>query len=180
MYPDAITPHTYWLVNMVLGTSPIHYDWDWGDGSPHDTIAFPSHTYAVGGFYPVCLSITDSTGCTSSTCHTAQLLRMSSQNETNSIVQVNVVASIPVSMNEKISMENIFVYPNPVSEKLEIRNWDTGKSAVVTIYNVLGEQVYMNENSRLPFVNCQFLPAGIFILKIDYGTKSFRTKFIKK
>lgn len=42
------------------GTSPYTHTWTWGDGSPTETGASLSHTYAADGSYTVTLSTTDS------------------------------------------------------------------------------------------------------------------------
>ncbi len=44
------------------------YLWDFGDGHMGDG-ANPHHTYEQPGTYTVCLTITDNSGCTSTTCH---------------------------------------------------------------------------------------------------------------
>ncbi|MFN0188559.1 MAG: PKD domain-containing protein [Bacteroidia bacterium] len=44
------------------------YSWDFGDGSPLDNTANPSHTYAIFGLYTVCLTITDTCGGTHVHC----------------------------------------------------------------------------------------------------------------
>jgi len=44
------------------------YSWDFGDGHTGDG-ANPYHTYDQPGTYTVCLTITDNSGCTSTTCH---------------------------------------------------------------------------------------------------------------
>ncbi|MBK9639545.1 MAG: PKD domain-containing protein [Bacteroidetes bacterium] len=44
------------------------YSWDFGDGSPLDNTANPSHTYSPLGTYQVCLSVTDTCGGTHVHC----------------------------------------------------------------------------------------------------------------
>ena len=39
--------------------SPLTYDWDFGDASPHGTGVSPSHTYAAPGLYTVTLVVND-------------------------------------------------------------------------------------------------------------------------
>jgi len=63
MVPDTIILHHYYVINNALGTPPLSYLWNWGDGT-HDTIAYPSHTYSAAGYYNICLTISDYTGCT--------------------------------------------------------------------------------------------------------------------
>ncbi|MEI7802569.1 MAG: PKD domain-containing protein [Bacteroidota bacterium] len=51
-------------------TSPaaVAWSWDFNDGSPLGTSANPMHIYPLPGLYYVCLTTTDSSGCTSSYC----------------------------------------------------------------------------------------------------------------
>ncbi|MBL7941336.1 MAG: PKD domain-containing protein [Flavobacteriales bacterium] len=71
---DAITSigaNTYevWMpastVNFTSGTSGtiLSYLWDFGDGNT-STLANPSYTYTVSGFYTVTLTVEDANGCT--------------------------------------------------------------------------------------------------------------------
>jgi len=49
--------------------STVKYSWNFGDKSSLSDSHAPSHTFASGGTYNVCLTATDSiTGCTSTTC----------------------------------------------------------------------------------------------------------------
>ncbi len=45
----------------------IRWDWDFGDGSPHDTSQNPTHTYVLTGTYTVTLTVWSSLSCVSST-----------------------------------------------------------------------------------------------------------------
>ena len=48
-------------------TGNLTYSWNFGDGAS-STVSNPTHTYNSPGAYAVCLTITSSTGCTSSHC----------------------------------------------------------------------------------------------------------------
>ena len=48
----------------------LKYDWDFGDASPHDTTATPSHVYVKNGTFTVKLFVTDSYGAKSTTAQT--------------------------------------------------------------------------------------------------------------
>lgn len=43
--------------------SPINFSWDFGDGTPEITSENPSHTYGVGGTYPITFIVENSAGC---------------------------------------------------------------------------------------------------------------------
>jgi gliding motility-associated-like protein len=50
---------------------PISWFWDFGDGSVDSTSTLqnPSHIYGSGGFFDVCLIVTDINGCTDTICN---------------------------------------------------------------------------------------------------------------
>ena len=75
IFPMIISPITYvqatpcapYLIHFSDTTQGvIHWDWDFGDGTPHDTTQFPSHTYTQPGTYTVTLNIELASGCMTS------------------------------------------------------------------------------------------------------------------
>ncbi|MDA9563224.1 PKD domain-containing protein [Flavobacteriales bacterium] len=50
----------------------VSWSWDLGDGTT-STLQNPVNTYTVAGYYTVCLTTTDASGCTSSTCQTCYI-----------------------------------------------------------------------------------------------------------
>jgi hypothetical protein len=167
LYPDSLTQHLYWAINQSYGIPPIHYDWNWGDGSPHDTIEFPSHIYANGGWFTICLSITDSSGCSSSQCFNHFLARMET---TNTMVYVNVVATIPTAI-PLTNSSDIYLFPNPSSDKFIITT-SQQLNSLLQIFNPLGEKI-MEQNISSPKteINLSNHPNGIYFvqLKTDEG-----------
>jgi len=66
-YAETVCPGTAATIDfdstVTLGTGPFTYDWDFGDGSLHGTIADPSHTYPIGAdVYNVTLVVTNACG----------------------------------------------------------------------------------------------------------------------
>ncbi|QEC42973.1 gliding motility-associated-like protein [Pseudobacter ginsenosidimutans] len=58
------TPFTVQFTDQSSPASGLTYDWNFGDGSPHDVNSSPSHTYTSFGAYTVSLTVTDpATGC---------------------------------------------------------------------------------------------------------------------
>ena len=108
LYPDSIA-HTYFIVNQSYGTPPIHYDWNWGDATFHDTTEYPAHTYATAGNYTICLSITDGVGCSTSYCDSFYLMRTS-----NTMISVFVLGHSNTTGIYSINPDNHgSIYPNP-------------------------------------------------------------------
>jgi len=53
--------------SMASGAAPYTYLWDLGDGNTSQ-VAHPTHIYSTSGSYIVCLTVTDTIGCTSVYC----------------------------------------------------------------------------------------------------------------
>ena len=62
-------PWTISTTNSSWGTGPLTYEWWMPDGSP-STAFEPGFTFLTSGIYGICLTITDSTGCSSWQCDT--------------------------------------------------------------------------------------------------------------
>jgi PKD repeat protein len=171
MYPTG-NPHDYWVVNNSTGALPLQYDWDWGDGSPHDIIAFPTHTYASAGIYNIVLTINDAVGCTNMQTLNSYLSRM------EQMLTITVLAQLPTAALESFE-DNIFIYPNPVSNELRIENGEW-KIKLVEIYNVIGEKIYFEKlltgNRKPVTVEVSQLNSGIYFVTItnEEGNKVIR------
>jgi PKD repeat protein len=181
--PDTSTLHLYWAVNLATGVPPLTYLWSWGDAT-YDTAAYPSHTYSAAGFYCICLTITDATGCHNMVCHNYQLARMDAA---NTMVYVNVVPSLPSGISGNQAEASISVYPNPSVDgvfQIHISNWHpdaSGAAGSVEIYNVLAEKVY--EQSRIlgteiTQINISHQPAGIYFVQLKNEQQIISVKLL--
>jgi sugar lactone lactonase YvrE len=99
----ASTPHLWYILNQCTGTG-LSYIWSWGD-STTSTGDTPSHTYAASGYYNVCVSVTDSAGCTANYCDTNVYLF---KDQSGQMVYVNVVTQLPTGINT-INAENLSI-----------------------------------------------------------------------
>ncbi len=139
--PDTTQLHYYNAMNLASGAPPLQYLWSWGDGNT-DTVAYPSHAYTASGFYNICLTITDATGCASTFCDSANLLRVS-----GSMIYVNVVhwtAGIdPFSINNNSPEPKIFPNPNDgnfrISFDFPIKN--SSDNYIFEIYDISGRLI---------------------------------------
>jgi hypothetical protein len=171
LFPDSNTQHLYWALNEATGVAPLSYLWEWGDGNT-DATAYPSHTYAVGGFYPICCTITDAMGCTNTVCHTMQLMRMAGTDQQNSIVYVNVVASLPVNIPQ-ISDPEIRLYPNPTGGMFKISTEGFDVSSI-EVMNAFGARVfsekYSGNRKSVTSINLLDQPSGIYLAIITHAS----------
>ena len=61
------TTGTVTFASLSQGQGPLTYHWTFGDGDS-STLGNPVHTYVAPGLYQVCLTISDSVGCTNTHC----------------------------------------------------------------------------------------------------------------
>jgi len=167
LYPDSI-PHTWYIINQSFGVQPIHYNWNWGDSTAHDTTEFPSHTYADTGYYTICLSILDAVGCSTSYCNSYYLNRME-----NAMVNVFVIGST-TGIKEVSNPTSVEIIPNPnngnfvLSYHLPNSQLSTLNSQFI-IKDVLGRTVY---NKTIPdtdgtmTINVSELGSGIYYWEV--------------
>jgi hypothetical protein len=176
IYADT-APHTYDLVNMASGTPPLTYNWNWGDGSPDDTAAYPSHTYATSGTYTICLSITDSAGCTSSYCNGFYLLSPLSSNA----VHVNVIPPVSTGIHVNTDAKLFFISPNPASDYLTLHFAGNTPQSQIRIINLLGEVKYYSSATGVETnLNISSLAGGIYFVEVAQGNKVSRERFVKQ
>jgi len=117
LYADTSTPHDWWALNQASGTGTLTYQWSWGDGS-NSTGATPSHTYASAGNYNICLTITDSTGCTDTYCDSSTYIY-----KAESMVTVNAVTQLPTTTatgDILYQRLNGVVFPNPATTQAQL------------------------------------------------------------
>jgi hypothetical protein len=175
LFPDTIIHH-YYAVNMASGVMPLSYSWDWGDGSFNDTIPYPDHTYASAGYYVICLSITDSAGCTNTYCNSYYL-----QLIPNPLVYVHVIPFSNTGIHEEANNESLLVFPNPFTDQMTVLLPPKDSKATIKIYNVRGEEelnhLVETQKSNL---DVSALAKGIHVLEITAGNKTVNRKIIKQ
>lgn len=151
------SPQVWDAVAVYSGGTPAYtYNWNWGDGSPNDVIAYPSHTYSVAGWYNVCVTITDANACTANMCVYDSLYKMAG----GSIITLNVTSGStgihPAEVHEGS------LYPNPASQSLFI----TSAYATVEIYDLTGKLVLSRVLNGKTELNISPLPEGMYIISL--------------
>jgi len=170
LYPDTSTLHQYYILNTAAGLPPVSYIWSWGDGT-FDYTALPSHTYDVAGFYNICLTITDGTGCTSTYCDSSYLAK----NTTNTMVTVNVVSTTDIKENANTDLLTIF--PNPAASTLTIKGF--ANNSTVEIYNISG-RLLLTKQLTMPELDISSLAKGLYFIKLTNKEGSVVRKFLKE
>ncbi len=179
LYPDTF-PHAYFVVNTASGSSQLSYQWNWGDGSPLDTIAYPAHTYSTAGFYSICLTISDSSGCTDTYCNPYFLLKTDGE---LAMIQVNVYpptfTGIPNSLPDDIE-----VYPNPTANTFTITATTIREQVTLLLFDALGKEVLHQtaqpqELSNGLMIDMRLMHEGIYFLSIRGAGGNRMIKVVK-
>jgi len=171
LYPDTSAANSYYALNQATGTGPLTYLWNWGDDSTSTGIT-PSHTYADSGYYTICLTITDSTGCTSTYCDSNAYLRSTQ----NLVITVNVVTSLPTGIPIVENTSSVSIYPNPATTQLLIKT-SNFQPQYLTIYDMDGRVV--TRQRFTPQLDISTLAAGLYFIELGNETVTERKRFVK-
>jgi len=92
---------------------------------------------------------------------------------------INLFGNPYVGLNESNKNEGVLVYPNPFDDKLKIK-YNANSSYKITISNLFGQVVFSEilANSN-PTIELDYLPNGIYFLKIDSEHDCLKKKIIK-
>jgi len=173
----------YWNAIPVAPGNVVAAIWSWGDGSTSNTL-YTSHTYSAAGNYNICLSVTVSCGATDSTCYNYSIYRPSGASEDMGMVYVNVL-NTSVGINHP-SADNIafMVSPNPNNGSFRLLLDGLNNSNVnLTIYNLVGQQVYSNEletstNQLTKDLELNHLSNGVYFIKVETGKEALTKKIV--
>ena len=92
-------------------------------------------------------------------------------------VVFDVVAGIHPSVSGPgVSIE---LFPNPVTDILNIQYGKGEVTAMLSVYNMLGETVFNSKEKNPPVVDCKSFPSGLYILEAVYPGKIIRKTFTK-
>src|SRR6185295_14485930 len=182
--PDTLIPHHYWAINQASGSGPLDYLWSWGDGT-YDSIAYPSHIYADSGFYTICLTIHDSTGCTDSICIDYNIQKISRENTIVKVDVVDSIPSIPTAIENTNVLQSWSVFPNPTSGNSFINyTLSTPANISIDLYDVLGNKLQQLVNSdqqegeHNAALDTRKLASGVYLLQIRAGDQMAEQKVV--
>lgn len=177
LYQDsAVTsdPLLWYVYSSVIGTAPFTYLWNFGDGTT-STQQYPSHTYAAAGHYNICLTITDATGCTSSTCDSTYKFSSPGKSPSAGIIK-NIVVVNPLAGIEENTASVSSIFPNPANDMLEL----TLSKVILgelNIADMMGREVYQEKiNNNHVRINVSNLQVGYYNLSIVSGEKVLHEK----
>jgi hypothetical protein len=164
------TPHVWFIILPNVGNN-ITYSWNWGDSttSAGDTV---SHTYASAGYYNICLTVTDSAGCSANYCDTSVYLY---KDQSGQMVYVRVVPQYPAGINT-INTEslNMSYYAGAVhfSEVLQA-------PTQLKLYDLSGRVVMEQDNFAGNVWNIQSdIAQGVYVIHLQNGNHSLSKKLM--
>lgn len=154
-------PRTFQF-NTINPQNVVGYEWDFGDGSPRSTDANPTHEYTGTGNFTVKCYI-------SSTCGTFY-----------DTMSVHIFST---SVNNIDNSQKITVYPNPTTDKVNVKVDDVNvKIQRIIIMNILGQSIEQNE-FKTPqnevLINLSNLSAGTYQLFVETTNGTTIEKVIK-
>ncbi len=158
--PSATTASVAATQNLSCNT----YTWVYGDGSPNGSGVSDSHTYTANGEYTITLLVENSAGTTTST-------------------QTMTVTTIAI--NEIDFTNGINVFPNPVSDVLNISfELNSAQDAVVELVSIDGRIVSSVSSNNTTVVNeainTSKLSTGMYILNVTTDEGKFTKNIMVK
>lgn len=131
-----------------VSETAVSWLWEFGDEAT-SVEENPVHTYVSPGPYDVCLTITDETGCDDQYCKTID------------------VGTVGV---ENLNAAAFTLNANPVNDLLEINFSNPSEKTIVSIYNLLGENVKQITSSAAHVnIPVQDLSKGIYLVEVKNG-----------
>jgi len=133
-------------VNFSNTSSAGTYNWDFGNGFS-STLQNPIFTYSTAGTYNVCLSLNSQCG--------------------NDVYCQNITVTL-VNLNNVIT-NNIEIYPNPATDKLNIIFPETPKAKVsVKLFDNIGQKILEFEfANKINEIDLKSFADGMYYIKVE-------------
>ncbi|WP_417612630.1 PKD domain-containing protein, partial [Owenweeksia hongkongensis] len=130
-----------------------HYAWDFGDGNMGTGVS-TTHNYAASGNYTVTLTVSDSTGCYSTSV-------------------ADTTFSVTISLTENALDKSMVIYPNPTrgQVKLSFDSFGSG-SATIRVLDLSGKEMIVetldNLNGKVETeLNIGKLADGVYMIEVS-------------
>jgi len=144
-------------------------------------VPYPTHTYNAAGFYSICLTITDSAGCSDTYCNPYFLLK--AEDESSAMIQVNVYPPTFTGAHQP-ELEKIMLYPNPTDGAVTLKAEGIFGKATFKLLDSMGKElsqqtVQGNELGQGVGVDLSQLSSGLYFLKIQTEEGNHFMKVVK-
>ena len=186
-------PYELWVWNLSSGGTGVYtFLWSFGDGTS-STDAYPTHTYANSGPYVLCLTIADNGGCTSTFCDSIAINTdgiytgiMGGNDQRSAGFTINIQNPLSNEVVEHVTTDAISIWPNPVSDALNVALVSTMRGELVsTIIDLDGKVMWSGTSGVAPGRNQMIVPVeslapGLYVIRINNGTQSTALRFVKR
>jgi PKD repeat protein len=175
---DTANLYNYTIYSSASSSGSISYLWDFGDTTT-STLQYPTHTYTGSGPYQICLTVSDTSGCSDTYCDTIVPGMWASA--------ITTVTAVPATTDiVEVLQNNIFdIFPNPVNDKATIRFTLMKEEMVeISIVDLLGKKIAVIEDRNLIAGKKEFnwnaegLSNGMYLIQIQVGEIKFTKKLI--
>jgi PKD repeat protein len=177
-----LAPYQVAIINLSSGIN-LNFNWDFGDGTTSN-LPYPAHYYNSTGTYTVCLTVSDTGGCSDTYCDTLTVDSSGYISLTAAGFMLNVLSPAQITcVNDMVEPLHFAVYPNPVKSIMNIDMADGIKEEfTLKIYSIEGRLIQSNViNDRTTNWNLEELPQGVYIVEInDSNGNGARQRIIKQ
>lgn len=180
-----LSPYNLVGVNLSNGTN-LNFSWDFGDGSPLVSGAYPSHQYASTGTYIVCLTVSDFFGCSDTYCDTLNVDSLGNiiYRSSSSGFVLNIYSPATVTSGiDDITPTNAQLFPNPAHSTVTVK-WSAAVSNELSykVVSVDGRTVLNGSLTRdVNSIEVATLSPGFYLLQVQSANGSMETKpFVKQ
>ncbi|HEU4718877.1 MAG TPA: T9SS type A sorting domain-containing protein [Bacteroidia bacterium] len=137
-FTDVVSGATATFTNQ--STNAVTYSWNFGDATPLNNTANPSHTYTANGTYTVTLTVSGPCG-------------------TDTYTQVVVITQVGIQDPDLAS--SLSLYPNPNDGNFTLSfDFTKQKDVTIQVLDVTGRIVYSEEDHNISSYNKQLGLAG--------------------
>ncbi|MFI4963682.1 MAG: T9SS type A sorting domain-containing protein, partial [Legionellales bacterium] len=98
----------------------------------------------------------------------------------NTLVEAHTLSGLKA---ESVSANSLNVYPNPSSGRFSLSTPKAVGAGTIEIYNTIGAKVYASETFSPQVTNEIDLlsqPAGVYLITLHNGTKTYSIKVVKE
>lgn len=131
-------------------TNAATYSWDFGDGSPLNNTANPSHTYSANGTYTVTLTVTGPCG-------------------TDTYTQIITISQVGLQDNDLANSLSLFPNPNDGAFTISF-DFSKAKDVTIEVLDVTGRIVYSEQENAITSYNKQIdlanAQSGMYTVRI--------------
>ena len=135
---------------LLNESGATEYSWDFGDGSPLNNSATPSHSYTANGIYTVSVTI-------SNICGSETFTKQVECDDGTGIGNINIDNNV------------MKLYPNPTADFITIENNSKLNMETITIMNILGQVVYKDaaQSAHKHYMNVSKFASGVYTVRIQ-------------